>query len=255
MRMRAILTYHSVDDSGSPISVGRAEFRAHCAFLGSGRVRVVSLEALADVPAHDDAVAITFDDGFENFWSDAAPALEAHALPATVFAVPAHVGAHNDWGGRQVTGIPHLPLMSWDHLARLRERGFTLGAHTRTHPALPSVPATQLEDELGGCVADIAARTGVRPSTFAYPYGAWDATSAEAVRQRFDLACTTELRPLRAVEDRALMPRLDMYYLRAPGLLDRWGSAAFRSLLWLRSRGRQLRGLLSGPVGVARQVA
>ena len=37
--------------------------------------------------------------------------------------------------------------------------------------------------------------------------------------------------------------------------LDRWGSAAFRSLLWLRSRGRQLRGLLSGPAGVARQVA
>lgn len=255
MSMRAILTYHSVDDSGSPISVGRAEFRAHCAFLASGRVRVVSLDAMPAVPPSEDAVAITFDDGFENFWTEAAPQLESHGLPATVFAVAGHVGAYNDWGGRQVPGIPHLPLMSWDRLARLRERGFAIGAHTRTHPALPAIPPTQLDDELGGCVSAIEQATGVRPTTFAYPYGAHDAATANAVRECFDLACTTELRALRAVEDRSLLPRLDMFYFRAPGLLDRWGSAAFRSLLWLRSRGRQLRGLLSAPAGVARQVA
>lgn len=253
--MRAILTYHSVDDSGSPVSVGRDEFRAHCAFLASGRVRVVPLEQLPDVPASEDAVAITFDDGFENFWTVAADELESRRLPATVFAVSGHVGAHNDWGGRQVAGIPHLPLMSWDRLAQLRTRGFAIGAHTRSHPALPTISPAQLEDELGSCLATIEQHTGVRPQTFAYPYGAHDTASARAVRSHFALACTTELRALRAVEDRALLPRLDMFYLRTPGLLERWGSAAFRSLIWLRSRGRQVRAFLSGPAGLARQVA
>jgi peptidoglycan/xylan/chitin deacetylase (PgdA/CDA1 family) len=253
--MRAILTYHSVDDSGSPISVGRDEFRAHCAFLASGRVRVVPLEALPNVPASEDAVAITFDDGFENFWTVAAPEMESRGLTATVFAVSGHAGAHNDWGGRQAAGIPHLPLMAWDRLAKLRERGFTVGAHTHTHPALPAIPPGQLDEELTGCIRVIERETGVRPTTFAYPFGAHDAATTRAVRAHFPLACTTELRVLRAVEDPALLPRLDMFYLRTPGLLERWGSAAFNALLWLRARGRQVRSLLSRPGGLVRQVA
>ena len=46
--MRAILTYHSIDSSGSPISLSEEAFRAHVRFFGSGRVAVVPL---ADLPA------------------------------------------------------------------------------------------------------------------------------------------------------------------------------------------------------------
>jgi peptidoglycan/xylan/chitin deacetylase (PgdA/CDA1 family) len=71
--MRAILTYHSIDDSGSPISVAPEEFRAHVRWLGSGAVRVVPLAKLVTLPPDDDAVALTFDDAFENFSTIAAP--------------------------------------------------------------------------------------------------------------------------------------------------------------------------------------
>ena len=40
--MRAILTYHSIDDSGSPISIAPADFRRHLDWLTSGRVPVRS---------------------------------------------------------------------------------------------------------------------------------------------------------------------------------------------------------------------
>ena len=65
--MRAILTYHSIDPSGSPISVSPAAFRRHIEWLASGRVRVVRLEELMRLPAGEDAVALTFDDGFAKF--------------------------------------------------------------------------------------------------------------------------------------------------------------------------------------------
>ncbi|MGQ0646178.1 MAG: polysaccharide deacetylase family protein [Gemmatimonadaceae bacterium] len=253
--MRAVLTYHSIDDSGSPISVSREQFRAHCAFLGSGRVQVVPLQTLLELPGETDAVAITFDDGFANFLSDAAPQLERHALQATVFVVSDHVGGHNDWGGAQTAGIPHLPLMDWDQLARARDGGHTIGTHTRTHPRLPSIGAARRADELDGCVAHIRDRLGVEADLFAYPYGAVDEASAGAVRERFAAAFTTELRALRAGEDRALLPRLDMFYLRSAGLLERWGSTAFRSLLWMRSRGRRVRELLTNPLAPMGHVA
>ena len=245
--MRAILTYHSIDDSGSPVSVSPAQFRAHCAFLASGRIRVVSPHQLLELPNNTDAVAITFDDGFASVWTEAAPRLADRGLPATVFVVSSHVGGFNDWGGRRDPAVPHLPLMSWDQLGQLAHGHMEIGAHTATHPRLPATTPGRLQDELDGCVDHVQAQLGVRPSSFAYPYGAVNARVAREVRDRFVIGCTTELRALGAggADDRAQLPRLDMYYLRAPGLLERWGSRAFRSLVWLRARGRWAKGMLS----------
>jgi len=65
--VKATLTYHSIEESGSPISVSPSVFASHLRWLGSARVRVFSLDALA---SHSDdagdAVAVTFDDGFLN---------------------------------------------------------------------------------------------------------------------------------------------------------------------------------------------
>lgn len=243
--MRAILTYHSIDDSGSPISVGRETFRAHVRWLASGAVKVLPLEQVV-AGGDDDAVAITFDDGFRNFALEAAAPLREAGLPATVFVVPEHVGGENDWGGQHVPGIPALPLMNWDALGRLVGQGVTLGAHTRRHRDLTQVRGASLEDEVAGCVERMAAEIGVRPNSFAYPYGAVDATAATVVRDVFPIACTTELRALRADDDRILLPRLDMYYFREPGQLESWGSVAFRSRLWLRAQGRRVRRLVQG---------
>jgi peptidoglycan/xylan/chitin deacetylase (PgdA/CDA1 family) len=244
--MRAILTYHSIDSSGSPISVSPEVFRGHCRFLASGRVRVLPLEVLVQDAAAGDAVALTFDDGFANFATEAASVLEDHGLPYTVFVVSDHVGGHNDWGGRPATNMPHLPLLDWDHLAALQNRGATIGAHTRRHRPLTQLRGEELADEVQGGIDRIEAALGRRPTTFAYPYGAVNAEAASAVREACAWGCTTELRALGGDEDRALLPRLDMYYLRAPGQLEAWGTAAFRSRLWLRSQGRRLRRLASG---------
>ncbi|MEP7380302.1 MAG: polysaccharide deacetylase family protein [Gemmatimonadota bacterium] len=242
--MRAILTYHSIDESGSPISVGREAFRAHARWLASGTVRVLPLAELMAAPDDTDAVSITFDDGFVNFAEEAAPLLQQGSLPSTVFVVPEHVGGTNDWEGHAVPGIPSLPLMSWKTLGSLAGSGVTLGAHTRRHRDLTRVTGAALEDEVAGCVERMAAELGQRPATFAYPYGAVDATAATVARDVFAYACTTEFRVLRRDEDRALLPRLDMFYFRDPGQLEAWGSPAFRRRLWLRAQGRRVRRLV-----------
>lgn len=244
--MRAILTYHSIDESGSPISVSPSAFRAHVRWLAAGGVKVLPLDELVRADDTQDAVAITFDDGFENFATECAELLLEHALPATVYVVPEHVGRTNDWGGASSPGIPTLPLMSWPTLQRMAQRGITLGAHTRRHRDLTRVRGAALEDEVAGCLERIVAEAGVRPTSFAYPYGAVDETAASVVRDVFALACTTELRALHRDDDRALLPRLDMYYFRDPGQLEAWGTTAFRGRLWLRAQARRVRRLVQG---------
>lgn len=246
MVMRAVLTYHSIDESVSPISVAPESFAAHVRWLASGVVRVLSLERLvAEASAGDDtvgdAVAITFDDGFENLAHYAAPLLADHGLPATVFVVSAHVGRTNAWGGQDDSGIPTLPLMSWESLGRLAEQGVSIGAHTRTHPALDTLGGDALAEEIAGSAHDIEVRLGCSPSTFAYPYGIAPAGAVEQVKRTFALGVTTRLDFLDSGADRARIPRLDAYYLRRPDGLARWGTARFRAYLKLRAAVRAAR--------------
>lgn len=247
--MRAILTYHSIDRSGSPISVAPEEFRRHAAWLASGRVRVVPLADLVGLPPDADAVALTFDDGFINFAAEAAPLLGAHALPATLYVVAGHAGGDNAWGGRIDARVPRLPLLDWPALGRMAEQGVELGAHTRTHSHLTQVSPAALEDELAGAADTIRRETGRVVKSLAYPYGDADARVAAAARRCFPLGVTTELRMLAAGEDSLLLPRLDMFYLRAPGRLEAWGTSRFAGRLWLRAQARRLRASLSAAGG------
>ena len=239
--MRAILTYHSIDDSGSPISVPRAVFAQHVEWLRSSQMRVTSIPELLALSPETDAVALTFDDGFCNFATDAAPLLRG--MPVTLFVVTDHVGRSNQWRGRSSPGIPTLPLLGWTALSRLAEAGVTLGAHTRTHPDLTTLPAAAVEDELAGSADRLRTETGIATELFAYPYGSLTSTIAAAVAKTFRWACTTELRPLGPDERAVELPRLDMYYLRQPGQLESWGTPTFHAYLAYRRllrQGRQI---------------
>ena len=243
--MRAILTYHSIDSSGSPISISEEAFRAHVRFFGSGRVAVVPLADLTSVPDETDALAITFDDGFLNFTSTAMPLLSHLGFPATLFVVSDAIGGSNAWGGTPARGIPTLPLMSWPDLERARNAGFEIGAHSRNHPHLTGLSNAQMEDEISGCVDRIFSELGERPRRFAYPYGDVNDAVAAVARQSFEHSVTTELAVLRPENDRALLPRLDASYFQRPGTLEAWGSAAFRRRLWIRARARKMRVLMA----------
>ncbi|MCC7011627.1 MAG: polysaccharide deacetylase family protein [Planctomycetes bacterium] len=239
--MRAILTYHSIEASGSPISLDQATFERHVAFFRSGAVDVLALDELADAPDGRNALALTFDDGFENFASQAWPLLRAAKLPVTLFVASRRVGTDNAWGGSEAPGIPTLPLLDWAALRELVGQGLQIGSHSRSHPFLSRLSDEQLALELRGSAEDLERELGVRPRSFCYPYGDLDARVVEAARREYALACTTELDLLRADCDKLRLPRLDAFYYRAPGRLEAWGGNSFRAHLWLRASARRLR--------------
>lgn len=242
--MRAILTYHSIDDSGSPISIDRETFARHVVFLASSAVRILPLGEILSAPAEVPSIAITFDDGFVNFSTEAWPLLREAGLPATLFVPTRCVGGTNAWDGRDEPGIPTLPLLDWDELGRLAEEGLDLGAHGRTHPHLDRLGESEQRDEIEGCATDLEQRTGRPPTSFCYPYGDFDAASVQCVSTRYTLACTTRLATLADTPDPLRLPRLDAFYYRAPGRLESFGSMGFRAHLAFRRAARSLRGAI-----------
>ena len=239
--MKAILTYHSVDASGSVISIDERTFLRHVRWLASGRVRVLPLDQLVDAPAETDAVAVTFDDGLESFERIAAPILREHGLPATLFVVTDAVGTTNVWRGRADAGIPVFDLIGWEALARLAADGVAIGAHTCTHPNLALVDRAYVEREIVSSKTRLRRELGVDATTFAYPYGALSDVAREVVAREFRFGVTTRLATLAPHDDAATLPRLDSYYFRAPGTLEAWGTARFRVRMGLLAGARSVR--------------
>src|SRR5215831_5166212 len=239
--MRAILTYHSIDSSGSPISVGVESFASHVRWLASGRVSVTTVTELLSLPDSADAGPITVDDGFENLADVAVPLLVDHGLTATVFIVADHAGGTNEWGRAPEPDIPVLPLLDWAGIGRIAEQGICIGAHAQSHRRLSQLTRDELVEEIVGSGEIIERQIGRRAEGFAYPYGSVSDDAAALVRTTCEWGCTTELRMLRDNDDRGCLPRLDMYYFRKSAQLERWGSARFDYYLRFRSRARQLR--------------
>lgn len=237
--MRAIITWHSIDPSGSPISVTREEFENQLGWLEYWRVRVVSLSELVALPAETDAAALTFDDGLASVATEAAPRLAERGWRATLFAVTRRVGLDNQWpwAGK----VPIFPLLDWDALGRLQEAGWEIGSHTRNHPTLGLKFDEALHDEVVGAADDIEARLGARPAAFAYPFGNVTREAAALVASHYRWGCTTRLRPLDEINDPARLSRLDAWFLRRYVLTTKWGSTGLRNWLGIRRTIRAIR--------------
>jgi peptidoglycan/xylan/chitin deacetylase (PgdA/CDA1 family) len=85
-------------------------------------------------------------------------------------------------------------LLTWEQVCELAALpGFTLGAHTRTHPDLSTCAPEGARAEIAGGADRLHARAGIEPEQFAYPYGAWTASVARLVAELgFRAAYTTD---------------------------------------------------------------
>lgn len=221
-----ILTYHSISDGDSPLKISPALFAEQMEWLAAnGDIRVLSLSLFLDerqlVPVRA-TVILTFDDGYADFYTHAAPVLLKHKLPATVFLPTAYVGRTNSWPG-QPAWVKEEPLMSWEQIKELAAAGIDFGSHTVNHPDLTTLSPEQVERELAESKREIELHTGQTVAHLCYPYGKWNPAVRDAATRHYRSACSTMAGTVRATADHRLLPRVDAHYVRDP----RWFRAMF----------------------------
>jgi peptidoglycan/xylan/chitin deacetylase (PgdA/CDA1 family) len=240
--MRAIVMLHSVDDSGSVLSVSQAQLQSLVQAIRAGGHTIVPLEQLLREPGQARRVALSFDDGMRSLATHARPVLSALGAPATLFLTTGHVGKDNHWPS-QPSDAPRLPMMSWDELRELKRAGWDIQAHTVHHPDLRTLDAAALETELREPIDTIERELGHVPTRFAYPYGYFDERVRVAAARHYSHAVSTRMATLdQAGEpDAHALPRLDAYYFRSPALHARFGGRRFAAYLRARALLRRLR--------------
>ena len=84
-------------------------------------------------------------------------------------------------------------VLPWEALRQLASEGVTIGAHTRTHPALTRLAVAEARAEIEGSRDDLARQLGRAPRVFAYPFGDHDDAVVALVRDAgFALAVTCQ---------------------------------------------------------------
>lgn len=108
-------------------------------------------------------VAITFDDGFRDFYTDAFPILQKYGFTVTVF-LP------TDMINNQHTKFKEKEYLSWTEVQDLSSKGIIFGSHTVTHPKLILLQSTDIEYEVRYSKKTIEDKLGKSVESFSYPY-------------------------------------------------------------------------------------
>jgi len=190
------LIYHKIG-GGLPLDVDLPAplFRRQLDFLAQSG-RVVSYErALALLqqgrPLTQNLFVLTFDDGYEDFYTQVFPLLQAFQLPAILFVTTGFVEERITYPLAQVQ-LEARPV-TWDMLGHMHQSGLiTLGAHTHTHPNLVKVSTRQVNDELTRPIQLFQTRLGLPLKHFAYPRALWDERTEILIKQHYSSAVIGE---------------------------------------------------------------
>ncbi len=230
-----ILMYHSISDDPEPgvhpyyrVCTSPRRFTDQMQWLKDNGYQGVTLAAgLAwlnsqPLPPHlltssTKPVALTFDDGFRDFYTAAFPILLQHGFRASMFLPTAFVGderrAFRPRGSSRLSTI--RDCLTWSEVRELHAAGIQFGSHTVNHPKLVDLALSEIESEISNSKSVIEHQLSASITTFAYPYAFPQAEKhfAEAFcqllkRVGYESCVTTEVGRVRPGDDWFRLTRL-----------------------------------------------
>lgn len=247
-----VLAYHHVGPyragANPDLTVSPEAFQRQIAWLARHRfTAITSLQWLEcrerGVPLPDRAVLLTFDDAYLDLHYHALPVLRRYGFAATVFVVTGCIGGASSWD--EPAGWMALDCMSAEQIRHWDEQGIEFGAHSHYHPDLTRLSDSEIVEELDACTHELERILGVKPRSFAYPYGKFNDAVRCRVRERFGLGFSV-LGGLNTLDTNAHALRRNLV-LPGDTWLDLagralWGKSPIRGIRW---RARYALGMVS----------
>jgi len=212
-----VLMYHSIGNDSRPghpyyeTNTSTEVFRSHLQYLSEKGFTVIDVNEIGtaiDSGRTKQRVAITFDDGFRDFHSNALPLLTEFRFKATMYVI----SAIPDEGRVRLHG---KELMTWNEIREVHRHGISIGSHTVNHPELDAMTPDAIEYELRVSKATIENKLGAPVQSFAYPFAFPETQKVFTQRLRdmlqevgYKNGVTTSIGTVSAAHDRFFYPRL-----------------------------------------------
>lgn len=193
--------YHLISDrvtneTQEALFVSPYEFEAHLTALNEAGYTYLFADEYEK--SSEKTVVITFDDGYEDNYTDMFPILKRCGGKATVFVI--------------VDSIGKPGYLSEEQMREMAESGCVrFGSHTVSHPRLTELDEDEIRAEFAMSKERITEITGVECDSVAYPFGDCDGRVKEIAKEYFDFGyLARRLRPWQKQTDLGI-PRCYAY--------------------------------------------
>ncbi|MFC6333613.1 polysaccharide deacetylase family protein [Paenibacillus septentrionalis] len=120
-----VLMYHHIDKNEGGVTISPARFGTHMKLLHERGYNVISMDQFYKFMLHggkvpENAVLITFDDGYDSYRKYAVGIMDKYNMVGTHFIIGQSSDLHN-------VKTPHL---TWDAMRELKEKGHSFYNHT-----------------------------------------------------------------------------------------------------------------------------
>lgn len=218
-----IMNYHSVSDEDLDFygNISTDLFRSHMKFFSN--FNFVDLPKILEVSGQKE-IALTFDDGYENFYTDVFPILKEFDAPATVFITPSHIGDQNIdnlMNSHGISSIERTVMMDGEQIRDLIESDIvSVGNHTMTHADLSC--SEELNYEIVESKKQIEELFDIHVDRFSYPYGQKDENSLDIVSETHKYGVGEYRKLVESGDNQHDLPRIA-------------GDQSLRNIKWLTS--------------------
>jgi len=199
-----ILMYHYIrelpgedDPLGQNLSVAPETFAKQLAYLKSAGYESISFDDLREGKIPTKPVIITFDDGYEDAYQSAFPALQKEGFKGVFYIITGFVGKDL--------------YLTWPQITEMSEGGMVFGSHTVNHPDLTSEKYTsvQIMGELEVSKASLERHLGITINDFCYPSGKATTTTVDDVNEAgYKTATSTQISIVQSGNYWLWLPRL-----------------------------------------------
>ena len=166
-----IIYYHEVVEDGDGFSyqkIGKTKFEEQMALLKAEGYQSLFFSELKN-PIPEKAVIVSFDDGFESVYKNAAPIMKKYGIKGNIYLPTAYVGKDK--------------FMTWDMVRELAKDGFEMQAHTHNHVDIRGLDEDGFREEIRNSNERFLSELGQVPTAFCMPFGTYDKASVRALKK------------------------------------------------------------------------
>lgn len=208
-----VLMYHAVSDDCwgyTSLFVSPATLEQQLQLLLDEGYTPIWFEDLPNVAEYEKPVILTFDDGYDDNYTELFPILQKYNVKATIFVIAGQLGTSHKMTAEQVQELSQSGLVS-------------IQSHTMTHGYLDTMDEETLVYQLEQSQLEIARLTGKVPYTVCYPEGRSSVLAREVAARYYDFGLLMNGSCYTTGTDPYLIPR---YFVERT--TDIW---TFRSML------------------------
>ena len=171
-----VLMYHAVSDDiwgYWDLFVSPKTLEEELLYLQENGYQTIWFEDLSHLEDYEKPVILTFDDGYDDNYTELFPLLQKYNAKATIFVIPKAIGSAHKMTAEQIFELSQSGLVS-------------IHSHTYSHGNLSTMNEETLIFEMEASKNYIAALTGQVPYTVCYPEGKHSELAVEVAGRYYD---------------------------------------------------------------------